>query len=147
VSERPGVMAGERAAKIKPVQSHKRGAGKPFVKGDVRICRDAAMKGKGKQFQAFVREWLEHPGALSSEPEKSRTEVLLNVLWEAALSGTKDSVPAVEALLNRGYGKPTQLLGEDRDNPFGGGLAGNVAALNGRVGGKPSADDVQGGGE
>ena len=95
-------MAGKQRA-----TSHRRGRGRPFKKGDPRICKDGAAMSKGKQFSNRVREWLEQAEDGQDEP---RINVLLGYLYDIASAGNKQSVDAIKALVDRGYGRPAQAV-------------------------------------
>lgn len=100
----------EKVPGVSDKPKRRRGAGRPFTPGDPRIYRAGDAKSKGRQFQIVVREWLEAGAEMSSEPGKSRVQCLLDLLWDKAMAGDRDSLTAAQLLLDRAYGKPQQAV-------------------------------------
>ena len=86
--------------------------GKPFVKGDPRICHDAAAKSKGKQFQARLAAFLEVEDAEGS----SVNDRFVQYLDDIASAGNKQSVDAIKLLWDRAYGKSPQPVTDAEGN-------------------------------
>ena len=92
------------------------------------------------------RSWwkskLDEMGWDPSEPDKTRREHLFDLAWDIAHAANKQSMDAIEFLIERGDGKTPTVLAGDPDNPlFAGGIAEAVARANGELG----KDDKAGG--
>ena len=101
----------------KTKRKHSKPPGKPFVKGDPRICRSGAAKSKGAKVAKQWREWLESADPASVEGQL-RIDALRDLLWDYAMSGNKLGLKAIEILLDRAYGKPAQTITGDADAPL-----------------------------
>ena len=101
-------------AKRKGINTNPKGKG-GFGDHPERICRNGALKSKGREFQAIVREWLE---AVPDGGDNTRIGTLLDYLWDIASAANKQSLDAIKLLLDRGYGKPSQAV--ELSGPDGG---------------------------
>lgn len=79
--------------------------GKPFQKGT------DERRGEGARKPSEMRELARAAGPMCIE----RLEAIV-----ATSKNERHVVMAAQLLLERGYGRPTQLVGEDAENPFGG---------------------------
>lgn len=79
----------------------------PFVKG-----QSGNPNGRPKKLLA--------DGRSLSDVAKEHTELAIQVLVEVAQTGESDSarVTAATAILDRGWGRPSQLLGSDPEHPL-----------------------------
>lgn len=110
----------------------------PFQPGE-KVPGAGRPKGS-KNLRTIIRELLEHPypgqkNPLTGEPTLTGTQAIV-VAQVLRAVGKKDLASAAW-LMDRGYGKEANLIGEDPENPMSNSLAAMLAAADGKTAGLP----------
>lgn len=94
-------------------ESKRRGPGRPFVKGDPR-----RYTGGTKKVGLIVREVCRKELARKVDTSAGKMPALSAIVRKAVIEAIKGDYKWAEFLVQYGYGKPTQLLGSDPENPL-----------------------------